>query len=25
VTKAVMSRSARILMDGWVYVPGDAF
>ncbi len=25
VTKAVMSRSARILMEGWVRVPGDAF
>jgi probable AcnD-accessory protein PrpF len=25
VTKAVMSRSARILMDGWVHLPGDAF
>jgi len=25
VTKAIMSRSARILMDGWVRVPGDAF
>jgi probable AcnD-accessory protein PrpF len=25
VTKAVMSRSARILMDGWVHVPGDSF
>ncbi len=24
-TKAVMSRSARILMEGWVRVPGDAF
>lgn len=23
VEKAVMSRSARILMDGWVYVPDD--
>ena len=23
VTKAVMSRSARILMQGWVYVPSD--
>ena len=22
VTKAVMSRSARILMEGWVRVPG---
>ncbi|MGL5812096.1 MAG: 2-methylaconitate cis-trans isomerase PrpF [Aeromonas sp.] len=25
ITKAVMSRSARILMEGWVRVPGDAF
>lgn len=25
VTKAVMSRSARILMEGVVHVPGDAF
>ncbi|MFK8771945.1 MULTISPECIES: 2-methylaconitate cis-trans isomerase PrpF [Aeromonas] len=25
VTKAVMSRSARILMEGWVRVPGNAF
>ncbi|MEI8296775.1 MAG: 2-methylaconitate cis-trans isomerase PrpF [Pseudomonadota bacterium] len=25
VTKAIMSRSARVLMDGWVNVPGDAF
>jgi probable AcnD-accessory protein PrpF len=25
VTKAVMSRSARILMEGWVRVPEDAF
>lgn len=24
-TKAVMSRSARVLMEGWVRVPGDAF
>ncbi|HVK32622.1 MAG TPA: PrpF domain-containing protein, partial [Burkholderiaceae bacterium] len=23
VTKAVMSRSARVLMEGWVRVPGD--
>jgi 2-methylaconitate cis-trans-isomerase PrpF len=22
VTKAVMSRSARVLMEGWVRVPG---
>jgi probable AcnD-accessory protein PrpF len=25
VTKAIMSRSARILMEGWVRVPEDAF
>lgn len=25
VTKAIASRSARILMEGWVRVPGDAF
>lgn len=25
VTKAIMSRSARVLMDGWVRVPGDCF
>ncbi|HEU0307153.1 MAG TPA: 2-methylaconitate cis-trans isomerase PrpF [Lysobacter sp.] len=25
VTKAVMSRSARVLMEGWVRVPDDAF
>ena len=25
VTKAVMSRSARILMEGWVRIPGDSF
>jgi 2-methylaconitate isomerase len=25
VHKAIMSRSARVLMDGWVRVPGDAF
>jgi len=24
VTKAVMSRSSRVLMEGWVRVPGDA-
>ena len=24
-TKAVMSRSARVLMEGWVLIPGDAF
>jgi len=24
-TKAEMSRSARVLMDGWVRVPADAF
>jgi len=23
VTKAIMSRSARVLMDGWVYVPAE--
>ncbi|RSZ57235.1 2-methylaconitate cis-trans isomerase PrpF [Massilia atriviolacea] len=25
VAKAIMSRSARVLMEGWVRVPGDAF
>lgn len=25
VIKAIMSRSARVLMAGWVHVPGDAF
>ena len=25
VTKAIMSRSARILMEGWVRVPADSF
>ena len=25
VTRAIMSRSARILMEGWVRVPADAF
>ena len=25
VDKAMMSRSARVLMEGWVRVPGDAF
>ncbi|MCP1673278.1 putative AcnD-accessory protein PrpF [Natronocella acetinitrilica] len=25
VTKAVMGRSARVLMEGWVRVPGDSF
>ncbi|UDM48860.1 2-methylaconitate cis-trans isomerase PrpF [Cupriavidus sp. MP-37] len=25
VRKAIMSRSARVLMEGWVRVPGDAF
>jgi 2-methylaconitate isomerase len=25
VTRAVMSRSARVLMEGWVRIPGDAF
>lgn len=24
-TKAIMSRSARVLMEGWVRVPGDCF
>lgn len=24
-TKVIMSRSARVLMEGWVRVPGDAF
>jgi 2-methylaconitate cis-trans-isomerase PrpF len=24
VTKAVMSRSARVLMEGWVRVPDNA-
>ena len=24
-TKAIMSRSARVIMEGWVRVPGDAF
>jgi len=24
-TKAVMSRSARVLMEGWVRVPSDCF
>ena len=24
VRKAIMSRSARVLMEGWVRVPGDA-
>ncbi|QEW06960.1 2-methylaconitate cis-trans isomerase PrpF [Nitrincola iocasae] len=24
-TKAVMSRSARVLMEGWVRIPGDTF
>ncbi|MPN48975.1 2-methyl-aconitate isomerase [bioreactor metagenome] len=24
VAKAVMSRSARVLMEGWVRIPGDA-
>ena len=23
--KAIMSRSARVLMEGWVRVPGDSF
>ncbi|SHI23350.1 2-methylaconitate cis-trans isomerase PrpF [Pollutimonas bauzanensis] len=25
IVKAIMSRSARVLMEGWVRVPGDAF
>ena len=25
VSKAIMSRSARVLMEGWVRVPGDGF
>ena len=25
VTKAIMSRSARVLMEGFVRIPGDAF
>jgi 2-methylaconitate cis-trans-isomerase PrpF len=25
VKKAIMSRSARVLMEGWVRVPGDSF
>jgi 2-methylaconitate isomerase len=25
VSKAIMSRSARVLMEGWVRVPADAF
>ena len=25
VTKAIMSRSARVLMEGWVRIPGDSF
>jgi probable AcnD-accessory protein PrpF len=25
VSKAIMSRSARVLMEGWVCAPGDAF
>ena len=25
VTKAIMNRSARVLMEGWVRVPGDSF
>lgn len=25
VKKAIMSRSARILMSGWVHIPGDCF
>jgi 2-methylaconitate cis-trans-isomerase PrpF len=23
--KAIMSRSARVLMEGWVRIPGDSF
>ncbi|MCT6835133.1 MAG: hypothetical protein M3039_14265, partial [Acinetobacter baumannii] len=25
VKKAIMSRSARVLMEGWVRIPGDSF
>jgi 2-methylaconitate cis-trans-isomerase PrpF len=25
VAKAIMSRSARVLMEGWVRVPGDCY
>ena len=25
VSKAIMSRSARVLMEGWVRIPGDSF
>jgi 2-methylaconitate cis-trans-isomerase PrpF len=25
VTKAIMSRSARVLMEGWVRIPGDSY
>jgi len=25
VTRAIMSRSARVLMEGWVRAPGEAF
>ena len=25
VTKAIMSRSARVLMEGWIRIPGDSF
>jgi 2-methylaconitate cis-trans-isomerase PrpF len=25
VKKDVMSRSARVLMEGWVRIPGDAY
>ena len=25
IDKVVMSRSARVLMDGWVRIPGNAF
>ncbi|WP_153010779.1 PrpF domain-containing protein, partial [Aquitalea magnusonii] len=24
VSKAIMSRSARVLMEGWVRIPGDS-
>ncbi|MFT6692991.1 MAG: 2-methylaconitate cis-trans-isomerase PrpF, partial [Colwellia sp.] len=25
VNKAIMSRSARVLMEGWVRIPADSF
>ena len=25
VTKAIMSRSARVLLEGWIRIPGDSF